>query len=76
MGIRNRRLSDRYCKGEIRLKKTVKYFAMQRIGEYKESDVASTLKARDYKDATDLIVIIDEDYEHIIDADKVRSDAY
>ena len=31
-------------------------FAFQRFGEYKESEVASTLKQRDYKDATDLIV--------------------
>ncbi len=30
-------------------------FAMQAFGKYKESDTASTLKARDYKDATDLI---------------------
>lgn len=30
-------------------------FAMQRIGEYKESEHASTMKSRDYKDATDLI---------------------
>lgn len=32
-----------------------KAFAMQRIGEYKESEYASTMKSRDYKDATDLI---------------------
>lgn len=32
-----------------------KAFAMQRIGEYKESEHASTMKPRDYKDATDLI---------------------
>lgn len=32
-----------------------KAFAMQRIGEYKESEQASTMKSRDYKDATDLI---------------------
>lgn len=32
-----------------------KAFAMQRIGEYKESKHASTMKSRDYKDATDLI---------------------
>lgn len=30
--------------------------AMQAIGEYKESDQASALKQRDYKDATDLVV--------------------
>lgn len=33
-----------------------KSFAMQRIGEYKESEQASTMKSRDYKDATDLVV--------------------
>lgn len=33
-----------------------KAFAMQRIGEYKESEQASTMKSRDYKDATDLVV--------------------
>ena len=32
-----------------------KAFAMQRIGEYRESEQASTMKSRDYKDATDLI---------------------
>ena len=32
-----------------------KAFAMQRIGEYKESEQSSTMKSRDYKDATDLI---------------------
>lgn len=32
-----------------------KAFAMQRIGKYKESEQASTMKSRDYKDATDLI---------------------
>ena len=30
-------------------------FAMQGFGDYKKSDVASGLKARDYKDATDLV---------------------
>lgn len=30
-------------------------YSMQRIGEYKESDAASSLKMRDYKDATDLV---------------------
>jgi DNA (cytosine-5)-methyltransferase 1 len=33
-----------------------KVFAMQRIGEYKESEQASTMKSRDYKDATDLVI--------------------
>lgn len=31
-------------------------YAMQAIGEYKDSDQASALKQRDYKDATDLIL--------------------
>lgn len=31
-------------------------FAMQAFGKYKNSDVASTLKQRDAKDATDLVV--------------------
>lgn len=31
-------------------------YAMQAIGYYKESDVASALKERDHKDATDLII--------------------
>ena len=34
----------------------VQPMSMQRIGEYKESEQASSLKQRDYKDATDLIV--------------------
>lgn len=33
-----------------------KAFAMQRICEYKESEQASTMKSRDYKDATDLVI--------------------
>ncbi len=31
-------------------------FSMQSFGDYKESDQASGLKARDYKDATDLVI--------------------
>ena len=31
-------------------------YAMQAIGKYKATGVASALKQRDYKDATDLIV--------------------
>ena len=34
-------------------------YAMPGFGDYKESDVASGLKARDYKDATDLVCGID-----------------
>lgn len=33
-----------------------KAFAMHRIGEYKKSEQASTMKSRDYKDATDLVI--------------------
>lgn len=33
-----------------------KGFALQRFGVYKESQAASTLKQRDYKDVTDIIV--------------------
>lgn len=36
-----------------------KTFAMQAIGEYKESEAASALKRRDYKDATDLVAAVD-----------------
>ena len=31
-------------------------YAMQAFGKYAESDIASAMKARDYKDATDLVV--------------------
>lgn len=34
-----------------------KTYAMQGFGDYKESDKASTLKERDYKDSTDLVAI-------------------
>ena len=33
-----------------------KYMTMQRIGEYADCGVASSLKERDYKDATDLVI--------------------
>lgn len=33
------------------------FYAFQAIGIYKESDAASALKQRDYKDATDLVVL-------------------
>ena len=35
------------------------YMSMQAIGEYRESDVSSSCKQRDYKDATDLICAVD-----------------
>lgn len=38
---------------------------MQAFGKYTESDIASTLKSRDYKDATDLIVEKLPDYTPI-----------
>jgi site-specific DNA-cytosine methylase len=34
-------------------------YAMQAFGAYKESEVASSLKRRDYKDATDLVAFVD-----------------
>ena len=34
-------------------------YAMQGFGDYKESEIGSGLKARDYKDATDLAVYVD-----------------
>lgn len=35
----------------------MKLFRLQAFGDYKESDRASTLKQRDYKDVTDLVVV-------------------
>ena len=35
-----------------------KWYEMQGFGQYKDSGVASALKARDYKDATDLVMCI------------------
>lgn len=35
----------------------MKAFSFQGFGHYKESQQASSLKQRDYKDATDLILI-------------------
>lgn len=34
----------------------MKTFAFQRFGEYKESEQASAMKSRDYKDATDIVI--------------------
>lgn len=45
---------------EIKESSGASVYDMQAIGEYGTGNVASTLKARDYKDATDLIV--EEDY--------------
>lgn len=42
--------------GGIVIVQEQKTYAMQSFGEYKESDKASTLKERDYKDSTDLVV--------------------
>ena len=44
------------------VERNIHYYAMQGFGDYIESDVASSLKARDYKDATDLIVSGDDEY--------------
>ena len=44
----------------------MKTYAMQAIGEYKESDQAKTLTHRDYKDATDLILIGEMEMEKTI----------
>lgn len=35
------------------------FYAMQGFGDYRESDVDSTRKARDYKDNTDLVLTVD-----------------
>ena len=32
-------------------------FALQRFGEYKQSEAASAMKSQDYKYATDLVVL-------------------
>ena len=40
-------------------------FAMEAFGKYRKSEIASALKARDYKDATDLVVRKVE-REHIV----------
>ena len=34
-------------------------YAMQGFGDYKESDIGSSCKARDYKDNTDIVVAVD-----------------
>ena len=52
------------------------YYAMQRIGEYKVSDVASTIKARDYKDITDVIIVFNNLYEDDTINDEEDGDAY
>ena len=41
-------------------------FAMQAIGEYKASEQASSLKMRDYKDATDLICKGENDMDAVV----------
>lgn len=32
-------------------------YRLQVFGEYKQTDIASTIKQRDYKDATDLVLL-------------------
>ena len=41
------------------IEREVVFFAMQAIGQYTDSKVSSSMKARDYKDATDLVVECD-----------------
>ena len=47
-------------------------FAMQAIGEYKESEQASSLKMRDYKDATDLILRGCSDLDNLKGGDEMK----
>lgn len=42
---------------------------MQAFGNYKQSEVASACKQRDYKDATDLVVMGIDAYNHVITGD-------
>lgn len=42
-------------------------FSMQGFGDYKESEVVSSCKQRDSKDATDLVISIDDDKNAYID---------
>jgi len=41
---------------DVRECAAIKGFAKQRIGEYKDGEIVSTCAARDYKDATDLVI--------------------
>lgn len=42
---------------------TICSYSMQRIGKYKKTEKASSLKERDHKDATDLIMRGGAEYE-------------
>ena len=48
-------LSSRMGTGGGNVPMMIDTYSMQAIGEYKQSDVGSSLKERDYKDATDLV---------------------
>ena len=54
-GDHNNRITD-YTAVIVESKPSTHYFSMQRFDEFKESDAASTLKQRDYKDVTDIVV--------------------
>ena len=41
-------------------------FAKQALGEYADNDIASTCSARDYKDATDLVVSVGGEVSHTL----------
>lgn len=55
-GCNGRGWNDETCYTLNTIDRPAAAYAMQAIGEYKESDKGSSMKARDYKDATDLIV--------------------
>ena len=54
-GDHNNRITD-YTAVIVEQKPETHYFSMQRFDEFKESAAASTLKQRDYKDVTDIVV--------------------
>ena len=54
-GDHNNRITD-YTAVIVEPRPATHYFSMQRFDEFKESDAASTLKQRDYKDVTDIVV--------------------
>jgi len=54
-GDHNNRITD-YTAVIVEQKPETHYYSMQRFDEFKESAAASTLKQRDYKDVTDIVV--------------------
>ena len=54
-GCNGRGWNDETCYTLNTIDRPAVAFAMQGFGDYKESEVASGIKARDYKDATDLV---------------------